>query len=182
MPVAIILGFDAESTHIINQVFKKLKENKFTSYYQFVMPHITLTSYETIDLQVITERLTQLGNSFAPFTIQFSSFGYFPSEESVLFLSPKADIDLFDIRQKVLEVFEDFQAGNPFKSWVPHCSLALEVPLMKIGKAIAIVKEDIIMMKGAPFCVEAQSICTVEFTTDPLIIISTNEFNLKKTE
>ena len=146
------------------------------------MPHITLTSYETVDLQVVTERLLQLRNSFTPFTIQFSSFGYFPSEESVLFLSPKADMDLFNIRQEVLEVFNDFQAGNPLKAWVPHCTLALEVPLMKIGEAIALVKEEIVMMKEAPFCVEAESIYAVEFAIDPLTIISTNEYKLKKPE
>jgi len=182
MPVAIVLGFDVESTAIINEVFKKLKGRKFTSYYEFVMPHITLTSYETIDFQIITERLTQLCNNFAPFRIQFSSFGYFPSEESVLFLSPKADIDLLDIRQKVLEGFEDFQAGNPLRAWVPHCTLALEVPLKKLGEAIGLVKEDIVMMKGAPFCVEAESIYSVEFTVDPLTIISTDEYKLKATE
>jgi len=32
MPVAVILGFDEESTDIIEQVFKRLMERKFVSY------------------------------------------------------------------------------------------------------------------------------------------------------
>lgn len=180
MPVAIILAFDEESTTILNYVFKKLKENGLNSYYLFVVPHITLTSYENIDLQVAMGRLRQFCDTFDPFRIHFSSFGYFPSEESVLFLNPKANAKLLDIHQKVFELFEDLQAGGSPKTWVPHCTLATEVPIKKIGKAIDIVQEEIVMKNGAPFYVDAQSICTVEFRTDPLTIISTNGFLLKK--
>ncbi len=180
MPVAIILGFDEASTTILNCVFKKLKECNFNSYYLFVVPHITLTSYENIDLQVVVERLPQFISTFDPFRIQFSSYGYFPSEESVLFLNPKANAKLLDLHEKVFELFEDFQVGVSSKTWVPHCTLATDIPIEKIGKVIEIVKEDIIMKMGAPFYVDAKSICTVEFRTDPLTIISTNEFLLKK--
>ncbi len=182
MPVAIILGFDEESTNILTHVFKKLKEGKFNSYYQLVVPHITLTSYENIDLQEAMERLKQLSNNVNPFRIQFSSFGYFPSEESVLFLNPIANIELLDIQQKVFELFEGFPDDNSPITWVPHCTLTTEVPIKKIGKAIDIVKEDIIMKMGAPFYVDAQSICTVDFKTDPVTIISINEFKFKKAE
>jgi len=182
MPVAIILGFDEESTNILNHVFKKLKESKFNSYYQLVVPHVTLTSYGNIDLQVAMERLKQFCDGVNPFRIQFSSFGYFPSEESVLFLNPKANVDLLDIQQKVFDLLEDFQVDDFPKTWVPHCTLATDVPMKEIGKAIDIVKDNIIMKMGAPFYVDAQSICTVDFKTDPLAIISVNEFKLKNTE
>ena len=182
MLVAIILGFDEESTTILNRVFKKLKEGKFNSYYQLVVPHITLTSYENIDLQEAMERLKQLSNNVNPFRIQFSSFGYFPSEQGVLFLNPIANIELLDIQQKVFDLFEGFPDDNSPKTWVPHCTLATDIPRKKIGKAIDIVKANIIMKMGTPFYVDAQSICTVEFKTDPSTIISTYEFKLKKTE
>jgi len=182
MPVAIILGFDEESTNILTHVFKKLKEGKFNSYYQLVVPHITLTSYENIDLQEAMERLKQLSNNVNPFRIQFSSFGYFPSEEGVLFLNPISNIELLDVQQKVFDLFEDFPDDNSPKTWVPHCNLATDIPLKKIGKAIDIVKGNIIMKMGAPFYVDAQSICTVEFKTGPLTIISTYEFKFKKTK
>jgi len=157
MPVAIILGFDEESTNILNQVFKKLKESKFNSYYQLVVPHVTLTSYENIDLQVAMERLKQFCDGVNPF-------------------------NLLDIQQKVFDLLEDFQVDDSPKTWVPHCTLATDVPIKKIGKAIDIVKGNIIMKMGAPFYVDAQSICTVEFKTGPLTIISTYEFKFKKTK
>ena len=182
MPVAIILGFDEESTNILNHVFKKLKESKFNSYYQLVVPHVTLTSYENIDLQVAKERLKQFCNSLNPFRIQFSSFGYFPSEESVLFLNPKANVELLDIQQKVFDLLEDFQVDDSPKTWVPHCTLATDVPMKEIGKAIDIVKDNIIMKIGEPFYVDAQSMCIVDFEMDPLKIISINKFKLKKTD
>jgi len=181
MPIAIILGFDEASTKILIHVFKKLKEGKFNSYYQLVVPHVTLTSYETIDLQVVTERLKQLCNTVSPFRILFNSFGYFPSEESVLFLNPIGNIELLDIQQKVFDLFEGFPDDNSPATWVPHCTLATDIPLKNIGKAIDIVKENIIMKMGAPFYVGAQSICMVEFKTGPLTIISTYEFKFRKT-
>jgi 2'-5' RNA ligase len=182
MPVAIILGFDEESTTVLNRVFKKLKENKFNSYYQLVIPHITLTSYENIDLQVAIDRLNQFCTSINPFGIQFSSFGYFPSEEGVLFLNPKANSELLEIQQKVFELLEDFQADNDRKTWVPHSTLATDVPLKKIGEVIDIAKEDIKMKMGAPFFVEAKSIWIIEFITGPTRIISTHEFRFKNEE
>ena len=182
MPVAIILGFDAESTNILNQVFRKLKENQFSSYYQLVIPHITLASYDNIDLRVARDRLNQFCRSVNPFRIYFSSFGYFPSEESVLFLNPISNTKLLDIQQKVFELFEGFPDDNSPSTWVPHCTLATDIPTKNIGEAIAIAKEDIIMKMGAPFYVDAQSICTVEFKTGPTTIISTYEFKFKEAE
>ncbi|MFX1448546.1 MAG: 2'-5' RNA ligase family protein [Promethearchaeota archaeon] len=182
MPVAIILGFDDESTTVLNRVHRKLKESKFNSYYELVIPHITLTSYENIDLQIAKERLNQFCRSIDSFRIQFSSFAYFPSEEGVIFLNPKATIELLEIHQRIFELFEDFQTDDDPKTWVPHSTLATEVPLKKIGEVIAIAKEDIKMEMGAPFYAEAQSIWTVEFKTGPTTIISTCKFNFKKSE
>ena len=180
MAVAIILAFDEASTNVLNRVHKNLKEHKSNSYYQLVIPHITLTSYESIDLQVVRERLHQFCANNKPFKIQFSSFGYFPSEESVLFLNPKATIKLLDIQQKVSELFKDFRDEKSTGTWVPHSTLATDIPLKKIGEAIDIVKENIIMKMGMPFLVDAQSICTVEFTTGPSTIISINEIKFKR--
>lgn len=180
MPVAIILEFDDENTNLLNRVFKKLKDNKFKSYYQLVIPHITLKTYDNIDLQVIKERLKQFCINVDPFRIQFSSYGYFPSEESVLFLNPQVTVELLDIQHKVSELFEDFQVVNYPSEWVPHCTLATEVPIKKIGKAIEIAKEDIKMEMEAPFYAEAQSIWTVEFTTGPFTIVFTDEYRFKK--
>lgn len=180
MPVAIILGFDDESTLVLNRVHRKLKESKFNSYYQLVIPHITLTSYENIDQQVATERLKQFCSKANQFRIQFSSFGFFPSEESVIFLNPKTNNKLLDIQQKIFELFEDFQSDDAPKTWVPHSTLAIDVPLGKIGKAIDIIKEDIIMKEGTPFYMVAESIWSIEFETGPTTIISTHEFKFKE--
>ena len=182
MPVAIVLAFDDESTKILNRVYKKLKENKFNSYFQLVIPHVTLTLYENIDLHMALERLQQFCNNINPFRILFSSFGYFPSEEGVLFLNPITNVELLDIQQKVFDLFEGFPDDNSPETWVPHYTLATDIPLKKIGEAIGIVKENIIMKMGAPFHVDAQSICTVEFKTGPSTIISINEFKFKKAD
>jgi 2'-5' RNA ligase len=180
VPVAIILTFDPKSTIVLNRVFKALKEHNFNSYDQKIMPHITLTWYANIDNKVAERKLEQFCSDSPPFRIQFSSIGYFSSEESVLFLNPNASFELLDIQQKVFELLEEFHAGNSPKIWVPHCTLALDIPIKKIGKAIDIIKEYIRMAIGEPFNVNAQAICSVDFKTDPLKVISLSEFKLKK--
>jgi 2'-5' RNA ligase len=98
----------------------------------------------------------------------------------VLFLNPKTTVELLDIQQKVSKIFGDNQADNSPSEWVPHCTLATEVPLKEIEKVIEIAKEDIKMEMGASFYAEAQSIWMIEFKTSPLGIISTEKFRFKK--
>ena len=144
------------------------------------MPHITLTTYEKIDLQVVKDRINQLCGNAYPFEILFSSYGYFPSEEGVLFLNPITNIALLNVQQKVFELFEGVPDDNSPETWVPHSTLATDISLESIGKALDIAKEVIVMKMGAPFCVEAESIVIVEFTTDPPTVLSTAEFRFKE--
>ena len=108
-----------------------------------------------------------------------SLYGYFPSDEGVLFLNPIANIALLDIQQKVFDLFKGFPDDNSPKTWVPHSTLAIDIPLNSIVKAIEIVKDVIVMKMGAPFEVEAKSLVLVEFQTDPVSVLSTEEIRFK---
>ena len=122
MPYAIVLTFDEESSIIITQVFKRFKDKKISQmlYDEKMKPHITLTNFDNIDTDIVKERLTLFCIETKPFKIQISSIGYFPSEESVLFLNPKTSIELLNFQQKVFRLFKDFQAESSPITWVPH--------------------------------------------------------------
>ena len=167
MPYAIVLLFDEKSSDSIYRVFKRFNEKKISHkgliHELKIRPHITFTIYENIDVEIVKERLNQFCKNHNKFKIQISSIGYFPSEESVLFLNPKANNELLNIQQEIFELFEDFETEYTPKTWVPHCTLCMYIQKKKITKAIDIVKEKIVITKENPFYIMGDSISIVEF-------------------
>lgn len=167
MPIAIVLLFDKQSTDSIYRVFKRLKKNKISHKGLFhdlkIKPHITFSIYENIDVEIVKARLNQYCKNLNEFKIQFSSIGYFPVEESVLFLNPKATKELLNIQQEIFELFEDFETDYSPETWVPHCTLCMYLQKEKLAEAIDIVKEEIAITKEKPFYVIGNYISIVKF-------------------
>lgn len=172
MTYVIALSFDDDSSFPIKQVFKKFKDRMISSmlYETKMKPHITLNNYETLNVDTAKERLQLFCIENRPFQIQISSIGYFPSEESVLFLNPKASTELLNIQQKVFSLFKDFKAETSPITWVPHCTLGMYVQMEYIAKAIDIIKEEIVITKEKPFYIQATAISLVKFERDTLRI------------
>ncbi|MFX1594305.1 MAG: 2'-5' RNA ligase family protein [Promethearchaeota archaeon] len=181
MPYAIVLSFDEESSFPINKLFKKFKERKIGSmlYEEKMKPHITLNNYETINTDTAKERLELFCIENKPLKIQISSIGYFPSEESVLFLNPKASTELLNVQQKVFRLFKDFEAEFSPTTWVPHCTLGIYLQKKDLSKAIDIIKEEIVITKENPFYITAEAISFVKFEKNPLIINWWLDYKLK---
>ena len=167
MTYAIVLLFDIKSSDSIYKIFKRFKKKKISPkdiiYDLKIKPHITFSVYENIDVEIAKERLNQFCTNNNKLIIQISSIGYFPVEESVLFLNPKANNELLNIQQKVFELFEDFEAEESPKTWVPHCTLCMYLQKEKIAEAIDIVKEEIVITRENPFYIIGNSISVVEF-------------------
>lgn len=167
MRYVIVLLFDKKSADTIFRVFKRFKEKKISHkglmYDLKIKPHITLSFYENLDVEIAKERLNKYCKNHNKFTIQFSSIGYFPVEKSVLFLNPKTNKELLDIQQEVFELFEDFETVESPKMWVPHCTLCMYLQKTKIAKAIDIVKEEIVITEKLPFYITGNSISIVEY-------------------
>ena len=167
MAIVIVLLFDKQSTDSIYRVFKRFKEEKISHkgliHDLKIKPHLTFSIYENIDVEVVIERLNQFCKNHNEFKIQFSSIGYFPVEESVLFLNPKANKELLNIQKELFELFEDFETDYSPETWVPHCTLCMYLQKKKLAKAIDIVKEEIVITKEKPFYILGNSISIVEF-------------------
>lgn len=167
MPYAIVLLFDEKSSDSIYRVFKRFREEKISQkgliHDLKIKPHISFSIYDKIDTEIAKERLSKFCKNHNKFKIQISSVGYFPSEESVLFLNPKANKELLGIQQEVLELFVDFKTKESPETWVPHCTLGMYIQNKKLAEAIDIVKEEIVMTKENPFYITGDSISIVEF-------------------
>ncbi len=172
MPYAIVLTFDEISNHKITQVFKRFKEKQISTMFfvEKMKPHITLTVYDKIDVTIVKERLTLFIIETEQIRIQISSIGYFPSEESVLFLNPKESIELKTLQQKVLGYFKEFETKQNSTNWVPHCTLGNYIQKKNFAEAIDIIKEEIVMTEDNPFYITGEAISFVRFEQDPLKI------------
>ncbi|MFX0006611.1 MAG: 2'-5' RNA ligase family protein [Promethearchaeota archaeon] len=181
MPYAIVLSFDDESSFPIHQIFKKFKDKKIGSmhYDPKYKPHITLSIYENINSQSAKERLTLFSIENKPLKIQISSIGYFPVENSVIFLNPKASNELLNIQQKIFSLFKDFEGGISPLTWVPHCTLGMYLQKEEINKAFDIIKEKIVITEENPFFIQATSISLVNFEREPLLIDFWLDYPLK---
>ncbi len=181
MPYAIVLSFDQESSFPINQVFKRFKDKKIGSmlYDEKMKPHITLNNFETINIVTVKERLELFCIENKSLKIQISSIGYFPSEESVLFLNPKSSIELLNVQQKVFKLFKDFKAESLPTTWVPHCTLGMYLQKKDITKAIDIIKEEIVITEEKPFYINAEAVSFIKFEKNPLMINWWLDYKLK---
>ncbi len=169
MPYAIVLTFDEESSLTITQVFKRFKDKKIGTMFfeEKIKPHITLTNFDNISPDIVKERLILFGIENKPIKIQISSIGYFPSEESVLFLNPKTSIELFNFQQKVFRLFKEFETETTPTTWIPHCTLGKYIQKKNLAKAIDIIKEEIVMTREKPFYITGEAISFVKFERDP---------------
>ncbi|MFW9826062.1 MAG: 2'-5' RNA ligase family protein [Candidatus Thorarchaeota archaeon] len=181
MPYAIVLSFDEESSFPIHQIFKKFKDKNIGSmhYDPKMKPHITLKTYENINIQTAKGRLSLFSIENKSFKIQISSIGYFPVEKSVIFLNPKASNELLIIQQKVSNLFKDFEAKMSLSTWVPHCTLGMYLLKEDIPKAIDIIKKEIVITEEKPFYIQTTSISLVKFEREPLKINWWLDYQLK---
>ncbi|MFW9999185.1 MAG: 2'-5' RNA ligase family protein [Candidatus Hodarchaeota archaeon] len=182
MPYAIVLTFDEESNHIITYIFRRFKNENISPILHDVKmkPHITLSIYENIDINIVKERLLLFSIETKPFKIQISSIGYFPSEESVLFLNPKASIELLNFQQKAYNLFKNFKTKSSPITWIPHCTLGINIQMENLPRAIDIIKEEILITEEKPYYITGEAISFVKFKRDPLKIDWWLDYKLKK--
>ena len=131
MPFAVECYFDPATEDAIRNIWRALADAKINSRMIDVgaRPHISLT---VADGSVSTELINQL----QAFTVnrtklqfQFGSLGIFPNDLGVLFLAPRASVELANLHLKWcaaithlrLAVWKYYSATD----WTPHCTLAV---------------------------------------------------------
>lgn len=105
-------------------------------------PHITLSGYETADVDAYVHRLQELVPLARPATITMHHLGIFP-EHRVVFAGVRMHERLWNLHQSLLAHFETLGAPpcSPnflINQWTPHCTLATDLPDdASVAKAIA---------------------------------------------
>jgi 2'-5' RNA ligase len=105
-------------------------------------PHITLSGYETANVEAYVQRLQQLVPLARPVPIMMHHLGIFP-EHRVVFAAVRMHERLWNLHQSFLAHFEPLGAPpcSPnflINQWTPHCTLTKELPDdASVAKSIA---------------------------------------------
>lgn len=104
-------------------------------------PHLTLAEFNTCHFGEVRNVLRQLAGALPSFPIRFGSIGIFPLEPAVLFHAPIVDDVLFSFHRSLNMALKplcsEFSALYQERSWVAHCTLALNLTTHELLNGIS---------------------------------------------
>ncbi|WOK94113.1 hypothetical protein Cni_G02815 [Canna indica] len=109
-------------------------------------PHLTLLSAPALGPLRLHAALRSLAARLDPLPLTLSSVGTFPSSEGgVLFLAPIPSAALLHLHSQLCVALrkEGVEPPEEFRpdSWVPHCSVAQDVPRSRMADAFCILRD-----------------------------------------
>jgi 2'-5' RNA ligase len=104
-------------------------------------PHVTLGVCERLNVVACERFLTGFAAAVPAPTVSLASLGLFATDPAVVFLAPVVTAELLALHDRFHQEFRDL-AGGPWAyylpgQWVPHCTVALEVPRSAVGDTVA---------------------------------------------
>ncbi|GHJ48660.1 2'-5' RNA ligase [Catellatospora sp. TT07R-123] len=141
MTAALELYFDQATTFRLRRLWDALEAEGIPSLRDLThrkhRPHLSITSAEVLDGPAVQEALGDLPAA-PPLKLTFDHIGQFLGR--VLWLGPVPTRELLDHQAAVharlaaagIETGSFYQPG----SWVPHCTLSMRVPLVRMTDAI----------------------------------------------
>lgn len=149
MPYAIELYFDDAADVAVRRIWRSITQAGFKSPmldagYQ---PHVSLGVYDNdaLNLDDLRQTLFTYAGTLAPFSLDLSNIGIFPTAEGVLFLGATVTQKLQWIHAGFQAVFESY-AGElrPYYRvghWVPHCTLSYGLKAAEIAAILPLCRQ-----------------------------------------
>jgi 2'-5' RNA ligase len=130
MNYAIELYFDDTSSNQIENFRQNLK-TKGVTIDSGTLPHISLAIYLEPNIEQLTKSIIDFAKQEFELSLDLSSIGIFPGEESVIFLSPKVTPKLLNIHHEFLNHMQQFSVNLSLYyselNWTPHCTMGIHL-------------------------------------------------------
>ncbi|MFZ5352296.1 MAG: 2'-5' RNA ligase family protein [Bacillota bacterium] len=164
MSIGVVFYFDDSTNEKIHKLWKILYDRNICremidsgSY-----PHVSLAAFDYENKEEIINRARQFAKTIKKFTMTFSSIGCFPGDAGIVYLAPKATIDLLHMHESFYSFYgdADFRPNRLYmpKLLVPHCTMTYNIDRENTLKAI-----DVLLDELQPFEAVVSSIGFAEF-------------------
>lgn len=142
MSFAIEMSLDPVSAETVRRVWRDLAVSGVTPgmHQSGARPHVTLGVCDRLDVEGCSRFLADFAAANPAPMVRFSSIGIFATDPAAVFLAPVVTADLLALHNRFHEWFREV-AGDPWAyylpgQWVPHCTLAMELPLAGVPRAV----------------------------------------------
>lgn len=147
MSYAVELYVDPATEAVVRQVWDRLAEAGVSASMREsgYRPHVSLGVSDGLDLEGASAALAVLARQWPPFELTFSYLGVFRTSTATLFLGVTATRALLALHAEFQARFQPYAPGlwayYRVDAWVPHCTLAFDLPLSQVPAAVAIAQE-----------------------------------------
>ncbi len=102
-------------------------------------PHITLAIYDDLDVEVAAAALGKVAAEQNSLKLVFEQLDYFRLPRFVVWARPNEDETLLKLHQKLHSLIDPRDCHEHYRpgTWIPHCSVATDIPLERVGAALA---------------------------------------------
>ena len=144
MPFAVEMFFDEDADKFVRGVWADLAQAKITSFMidGNYRPHVTLGVFDQYSSPGFENELRAFVGNLQPFTLQFDYIGAFLQPRRVVFFGPVVTEQLLCVHGDFNGRFTALVTGaSPLcltGRWVPHCTLAFDVPLGAVPAAVEV--------------------------------------------
>jgi 2'-5' RNA ligase len=144
MAYAIELFLDQETCKHIRRVWERLHDLGIGGplYDSGAFPHITLSIFDELDLESSKRNIELLAERFPSFELSFTEIATFTEARNVVFLKADESSTLTSMKEYLSRALATTAAEEWYYSrderWVPHVTLAIDVPAEQIQAAVEI--------------------------------------------
>jgi 2'-5' RNA ligase len=131
MAFPVVAYFDAATEAKVNALRASLPDptTDATRDAMQVRPHITLASWEELDVAPFVDGLGTFATSTGPLTLELEVVGTFPNDKAVVFIAPRVTAELLHLHARFHARLGGFGTEpNPYYlpgNWIPHCTIAI---------------------------------------------------------
>lgn len=142
MPFAVELGFDEALAGEIVALQERLGTLGVGLNLRGLgfAPHLSLATCADVDEDESRKLLRELARDTSPFPVAFEAAGAFPPDGATIFLAPAPSLALLEVHRRFWGRFvavatdpSDYYAPE---RWIPHCTVAREVPPAERARAL----------------------------------------------
>src|SRR5258708_7472687 len=151
---AVELSFDAATDAAVRRVWDELARegvNDFMAGFG-VHPHISLAVFDELRVAEADREIAEFARRLAPLPVTLSSIGIFAGDASVVFVGAVVTNELLATHAEIHRRLGPLGSGAwsyyDRKEWVPHCTLAMDLPSDRIPRAVEIARRAPLPLRG----------------------------------